>query len=154
MKKIILLFIFVAGFTALSSAQTTKKAIGLRFGGLTGSGGELSYQQPFKANRLELDLGVNGWGFGLSGIYQWVKPLPQLYEGFNWYWGVGAGLGLYSYNSTVAAFGVGVLGDIGLEYNFEFPLQLSIDYRPGIYVVPSIYPSFDGVCLSARYRFN
>ena len=113
----------------------------------------MSYQQPLNANRLELDLGLNSWGFGLSGIYQWVKPLPQLHEGFSWYWGVGAGLGLYNYNSAGSAFGLGVLGDIGLEYNFEFPLQLSIDYRPGIYVVPSIYPSFDGICLSARYRF-
>ena len=153
MKKIILMLIFVAGFLSISTAQVDKKTIGVRFGGFSGYGAEVSYQQPLGANRLELDLGLNGWGFGLNGLYQWVKPLPQLYEGFNWYWGVGAGLGFYNFKSTGAAFGVGVLGQIGLEYNFEFPLQLSIDYRPGLYVTPTIYPTYDGICLGARYRF-
>jgi len=149
MKKLILSLILVAGFVSVLSAQDSKKAIGVRFGGFSGYGAEVSYQQPLGANRLELDLGLNGMGLGLNGVYQWVKPLPQLYEGFNWYWGVGAGLGLYNFK----AFGLGVLGQIGLEYNFEFPLQLSIDYRPGLYVLPTIYASYDGVCLSARYKF-
>ena len=120
----------------------------MRFGGIAGYGAELSYQQPFGANRVELDLGLNGWGLGLNGLYQWVKPLPQLAEGFDWYLGAGAGLGLAG-----GSFGVGILGQIGLEYNFEFPLQLSLDYRPGIYFLPVFSGSYDGVCLSARYRF-
>ncbi len=153
MKKLIISLIFAVGIVSVLSAQLDKKAIGVRFGGFSGYGAEVSYQQPLGANRLELDLGLNGWGFGLNGLFQWVKPLPQLYEGFNWYWGVGAGLGLYNFNSNGAAFSLGVLGQIGLEYNFEFPLQLSIDYRPGLYVMPSIYPTYDGICLSARYRF-
>ncbi len=152
MKKLIISLIFVVGIVSVLSAQLDKKAIGVRFGGFSGYGAEVSYQQPLGANRVEFDLGLNGWGFGLNGLFQWVKPLPQLYEGFNWYWGVGAGLGLYNFNSAGTAFGLGVLGQIGLEYNFEFPLQLSIDYRPGLYVMPSIYPTYDGICLSARYR--
>ena len=148
MKKVILSIFILAAFVSVSNAQADKKAIGVRFGGFSGKGAEISFQQPFNKNRLELDLGLNGWGVGINGVYQWDNPLPQLYEGFNWYYGVGAGLGL-----SGGAFGIGVLGQLGLEYNFEFPLQLSLDYRPGLYVLPLVVASYDGVCLSARYRF-
>jgi len=148
MKKVILSIILVVGFVSALNAQVGKRAIGVRFGGFAGNGAELSYQQPLGANRLELDLGLNGWGLGINGLYQWVKPLPQLAEGFDWYLGAGAGLGL-----SKGSFGIGILGQIGLEYNFEFPLQLSIDYRPGLYFLPAFSGSYDGVCLSARYRF-
>jgi hypothetical protein len=151
MKKIILFFVLcVISITALN-AQVEGKAIGLRFG----YGAEVSYQHPLgNANRLEVDLGANGYGFGLSGVYQWVWDLSSLADGFNWYAGVGGGLGSYNYNNAASStFGIGVLGQIGAEYNFKIPIQLSLDYRPGIYVVPSIYSSYDGICLSARYRF-
>ncbi|MBP7399514.1 MAG: hypothetical protein KA954_08005 [Chitinophagales bacterium] len=27
---------------------------------------------------------------------------------------------------------IAINGQVGLEYNFQFPIQLSVDYRPGI----------------------
>jgi hypothetical protein len=150
MKKIILLLIFTVSFVSALTAQADSKAIGLRLG----YGAELSYQQPFgNANRLELDLGLNYWGFGLSGVYQWVWNLSESSPGFKWYAGVGAGLGSYHYSSTINSLGIGILGQIGIEYNFNIPLQLSLDYRPGIYIIPAFWGSYDGICLSARYRF-
>ena len=67
MKKIVLtLALMLSMFSALS-AQVDCKAIGIRFG----LGGEISYQHPMgNANRVELDLGLNSYGFGLNGIYQ------------------------------------------------------------------------------------
>ena len=42
----------------------------------------------------------------------------------------------------------------GIEYNFDFPLQLSLDWRPGLYLVPGdLHLGWDGVALSARWRF-
>jgi len=159
MKKIFLSLALVVSMVSAIKAQADNKAIGLRLGGGFGGGAEISYQQPLdKANRLEVDLGLNSWGFGLNGIYQWVWDLSDLGDGFNWYAGVGAGVGTYNFNygNDIHAnrdFSIGVLGQVGLEYKFEIPLTLSLDYRPGIYFVPSFNGSYDGICLGARYRF-
>ena len=159
MKKIFLSLALVVSMVSAIKAQADNKAIGLRLGGGFGGGAEISYQQPLdKANRLEVDLGLNSWGFGLNGIYQWVWDLSDLGDGFNWYAGVGAGVGTYNFNygKDIHAnrdFSIGVLGQVGLEYKFEIPLTLSLDYRPGIYFVPSFNGSYDGICLGARYRF-
>ncbi|MCE5332020.1 MAG: hypothetical protein LLF95_07750 [Bacteroidales bacterium] len=149
MKKIILTLAFVVSMIGAVSAQVDGKALGLRFGGVSGLGAEISYQHPLSdANRLELDLGLNKWGAGLSGIYQWVWDLSALSDGFNWYAGVGGTLGL-----SDSSFGIGVIGQVGIEFNFNIPLQLSLDYRPAIYILPSFAGGYDGICLSARYKF-
>lgn len=159
MKKIFLTFALVVSTLSAINAQADNKAIGLRLGGGFGGGAEISYQQPLdQTNRLEVDLGLNSWGFGLNGIYQWVWDLSDLGDGFNWYAGVGAGVGTYNFNygNDIHAnrdFSIGVLGQVGLEYKFEIPLTLSLDYRPGIFFVPSFNGSYDGICLGARYRF-
>ena len=159
MKKIFLTLTLIVSMVSAIKAQTDNKAIGLRLGGGFGGGAEISYQQPLdKTNRLEVDLGLNSWGFGLNGIYQWVWDLSDLGDGFNWYAGIGAGVGTYNFNygNDIHAnrdFSIGVLGQVGLEYKFEIPLTLSLDYRPGIYFVPSFNGTYDGICLGARYRF-
>lgn len=150
MKKVIFAFVFCVSLVSAMNAQVTNKAIGLRFGGVSGYGAEISYQHPLgQANRLEADLGINPWGLGLTAVYQWVWDLSELAPGFNWYAGAGGMLGLQTYNS----FGIGVVGQVGLEYNFTIPLQLSLDYRPGIYLLPTVGGSYDGISLSARYKF-
>lgn len=157
MKKIILTLALVVNLATTLMAQADSKTIGLRLGSGYGYGAEISYQQPLnKENRLELDLGINNWGFGLNGVYQWVWDLSQLGDGFNWYAGVGAGIGSYNINNKAngtSDFGLGILGQIGLEYKFNIPLTLSVDYRPEILFVPSYNGGYDGICLSARYRF-
>ena len=159
MKKFILSFALVVSMIGALSAQADSKAIGLRLGSGFGYGAEVSYQQPLgTAHRLELDLGLNSSGFGLNGIYQWVWDLSELADGFNWYAGVGAGIGSYNFKyvnnpNDPSNLSIGILGQIGIEYKFEVPLTISLDYRPGIYVVPSFNSSYDGICLGARYRF-
>ncbi len=150
MKKMFIIAALMIGFAGFASAQVDGKAIGVRLG----YGGEITYQHPLSSqNRLELDLGINTWGANvwgtnLSGIYQWVWDLSDLGDGFNWYAGFGAAVGLGN-----SDFGVGVLGQVGLEYHFNIPLMLSIDYRPGLFVVPNLRPAYDGICLSVRYKF-
>jgi hypothetical protein len=154
MKKIFFVLLLVVSAIGATNAQVKGQALGIRFGGFDGYGAEVSYQHPLSSsNRLEFDLGANRYGFGLNGVYQWVWDLSALSDGFNWYAGVGAGLGSYDYKSEGNAFGIGVLGQIGIEYNFNIPIQLSLDYRPGVYVVPSMHNTYDGICFSARYKF-
>ncbi len=110
MKKIILSAVMLLGLAFSAQAQDiSKNALGLRFGNSGGFGGELSYQRALSSdNRLELDLGwrnrsnFNNNGYDdnaikLTGLYQWVWNIDG---GFNWYAGVGGGVGSYSYDNN------------------------------------------------------
>ncbi|MFV0565394.1 MAG: hypothetical protein ACK5NB_06120 [Flavobacteriaceae bacterium] len=142
MKKLFLSTFALFGFVLTFNAQNiADNAIGLRIGDNDGFGAEISYQRALgDNNRLEADLGwrsgKNHDGFKITGLYQWVFPL----EGdFNWYVGAGGGIASYSWDyvsegvkmddSETSIF---VGGDIGIEYSFDFPLQLSLDLRPEI----------------------
>lgn len=150
MKKLFLTAMFIATIFSSTNAQDVSKAIGARLG----MGAEFSYQHALSdANRLEFDLGLGGWdhgGFSLSGLYHWVFNIDN---GLNWYVGPGAQIGsVWSKNEY--AFGIGIAGQIGIEYNFDFPLQLSLDWRPSWSIIPSGHGfGYDGVAVGVRYRF-
>ena len=136
MKKLFLLSIALIGFAFSGSAQNiADNAIGLRMGDSDGLGAEISYQRALsESNRLELDLGwrdgTNYSALKLTGLYQWVMHLDG---SFNWYTGVGGGIASFDGKkildgeSETALF---VAGNIGIEYAFEIPLLLSLDFRP------------------------
>ncbi len=168
MKKIILSAVMLVALSFTAQAQDiSKNALGLRLGDSDGFGGEISYQRGLgDNNRLELDLGFrnsnNVDAFKLTGLYQWVWNIDG---GFNWYAGVGGGLGSWSYDdnfkndfnvddSGTFAF---VAGNLGLEYNFkEAPIQLGLDIRPELYFNSDNFrnDSFaPDLALSIRYRF-
>lgn len=153
-------------FTA-QAQDISKNALGLRFGDSGGFGAELSYQRALGSNnRLELDLGFrnrnnfnnNGYddnAIKLTGLYQWVWNIDG---GFNWYAGVGGGVGSYGYddndNNSINETFAFAAGDIGIEYNFDIPLLISLDFRPefgggGYY--KNNYGS--DVALALRYQF-
>ncbi|WP_299103656.1 hypothetical protein [uncultured Tenacibaculum sp.] len=147
MKKLFLtLGLFLAAFT-MSAQEISDNAIGVRFGDNNGFGGEISYQRKLSDhNRLEIDLGFReGSAFKATGLYQWVWELePQ----FNWFAGVGGGVASASGNSAI--FGAGV---IGIEYNFDIPVVISLDYRPEI-GFSGFYDGFQSdFGLGIRYQF-
>lgn len=166
MKKLFLIAVTVIGFGFSAKAQEAN-AIGLRLGDNDGFGAEVSYQRSFSSsNRLELDLGWrdsdNYDAIKLTGLYQWVWNIEG---GFNWYAGVGGGLGSWEYdNDNAPDFVDGdddsgtflfIAGDIGIEYNFDVPLQLALDFRPEIYFGDDFREDDFGpdIALSIRYRF-
>ena len=168
MKKIIL-FCAVFFTVALSSQaqDIAKNALGLRLGDNDGFGGELSYQRGLsKNNRLELDLGWRSSNdvdaFKLTGLYQWVWNIEG---GFNWYAGLGGGIGSWSYdkkigNNRVEDSGTFLFaaGNLGIEYNFkEAPIQLSLDIRPELYFNSDDFREDNfgpDIALGIRYRFK
>lgn len=159
MKKMFIVAFLLLGSVTYTNAQVNGKAIGLRFGGITGYGAEISYQHPLSyANRMEIDLGWNYFGLGAAGIYHWVWNLSELADGFKWYVGIGAGLGMYDYGYKYGGtrnnvFNLGLAGQVGIEYNFNIPIQLSLDYRPVWYVLNSGHFSADGIAFAIRYKF-
>jgi hypothetical protein len=166
MKKIIVSSIIVLIASVSMYAQDiSKNALGLRIGDNDGFGGELTYQARLStANRLELDLGWrngnNYDGFKIAGLYQWVMPIENQ---FNWYVGLGGGVGSYGYNDNNINNGndytdtfVFAAGDIGIEYNFDIPLLISLDFRPEMAFGDERYNNNDlglDIALGLRYQF-
>ncbi|WP_298346019.1 hypothetical protein [uncultured Algibacter sp.] len=161
MKKVFLLSIAVLGFAFTSNAQDiSENALGLRLGDSDGFGAEISYQRALgENNRLELDLGIRdgkGYdGFKLAGLYQWIWLLDG---NFNWYAGVGGGIGSYSFDNVPDGVDdsetfIFAAGDIGIEYNFDIPLQLSLDARPELGFGDFRDDLDFDIALSIRYRF-
>ncbi len=138
MKNICLMAIAILGFAFTSTAQDiAENAIGLRLGDSDGFGAEISYQRGIgDNNRLEFGL---GWRDGNNysairavGLYQWVWTLDG---NFNWYAGVGGGISSYSLDNTAPGVDDSdtsflAAGDIGIEYDFDIPLLISLDFRP------------------------
>lgn len=160
MKRLILTALVVFSATAMQAQEgISKNAIGLRFGHNDGFGPEISYQRLLNSgNRLELDLGFrnnkNTDHFKLTGLYQWVWNIEG---GFHWYAGVGGSVGTWNHSyggykdsGTVLA----VAGNIGIEYNFDIPLQVFIDFRPEFYLSDYYTDNFGtDFGLGVRYKF-
>ena len=167
MKK----FLFVA-VLALASvmAYAQPRAIGARVGGFDG----VSYQHGFgSSNMLEVEAGfgicggidnlAGGWITAQAAVtYDWIDPfgatVPWDEEGeWHWYMGVGGAAGYVAW-ADLGFFGAA--GRVGIEYDFTFPMQISIDYRPVIGVAfngagAGCYWDLWGAALglSIRYKF-
>ncbi len=161
-----LAFVFIT--SGLYAQDIADHTIGLRLGDSDGFGAEISYQKSIgRYNRAEFNLGWrdsrNFDAFKLAGVYQWVHNLDG---GFNWYYGVGGGLGSVDFEPRPDDQGgaidnddglfVFAAGDIGVEYNFDIPLLLSLDFRPeiGILGYDGFSDNFDfDIALGIRYQF-
>ena len=142
MKKFIRVIAAVLCLSSAAFAQS--RALGVR----ATYGAELSYQHSIGSNFVEADLGWFKNGFYLTGVYDFVFAS----EGnFNFYAGPGAAVGFYN-DSETSGINLGIAGQLGLEYNFNIPLQLSLDWRP---VFNFIHGGFgwEGIALGIRYRF-
>lgn len=148
MKKVLLVFgLLLSASFSINAQEISDNAIGIRFGGGNGLGGEISYQKALGSNnRLEIDLGLANDlnDFKATGLYQWVWTLENK---FNWYAGFGGGI--------VSAGGTGIYGAgvVGIEYNFDAPVLLSIDYRPEVGIAGGLNGLNSDVALSVRYQF-
>lgn len=130
-----------------------------------------------------------GFGLGATATYDWINPfgtaIPWSEKGsWDWYLGVGVGAGVYNPFSTVdvpkvengvavvdkegnivtkkewvGSIYAGIAGHVGVAYNFWFPLQLSVDYRPNIGVGIAGKKAYfndlgyTGITLGVRYLF-
>lgn len=154
MKNILIQSVFLL-FSLTVAAQIQPHAIGLRLGGGDGIGSEISYQQALKNNnRLEADLGLvstnNFNRMQITGLYQWVWNIQGA---LNWYAGLGGCLGQISYknNSTNQnEMQLFVNGNIGIEYQLDIPVQISLDLRPAF---GSSQFDNSSLALGIRYTF-
>jgi len=156
MKKIAVLIIALIGFAVTLEAQSiSKNAIGLRLGDNDGLGTEVNYQRALgDKNRLEFGLGWRSsndvTAIKVTGLYQWVFNLDG---NFNWYTGLAGGIGQVSSEDLDNKTIIFAAGDIGIEYDFDMPLLISIDFRPELgFGKYQNDVDFD-IALSLRYQF-
>ena len=166
MKKSLLIAIFALVCGTMAYAQP--RAIGVNLGAWS----SFSYQHGFgESNMLDLAANVilpikSGLGVGGNVTYDWIDPfnapVPWNEKG-EWHWsmGVGGAGGFVFQTSDVKGWWyAGVAGHIGIEYDFWFPFQLSLDWRPSIGVgtqgeklgfnIPGLW---GGIQLGIRYKF-
>lgn len=141
MRKIFLVVLAFVGFAITAQAQgIAENALGIRVGDNDGFGTEINYQRALNDNnRLEFGLGWNSRrgndgvnAYKLTGLYQWVFVLDG---NFNWYVGAGGGVGQVDFGNNFPGNPDNetfffAAGDIGIEYDFDIPLLLSLDFRP------------------------
>lgn len=161
MKKLTIIIVLLISSSAVFAQTSSNHALGIRFGGGDGVEAEISYQNYIGGNnRLEFDLGLfdDDWndGFKFSLLYHWVGNIEG---GFNWYVGAGGSIGSLDvhpdnknwdnhYNDGLF---LDADGQIGIEYNFNIPIQISLDARPEIGLIND---DFDfGYGFGVRYTF-
>ena len=149
MKKILTIAVLALGLSLAAAAQP--RAIGARMGW----GFEASYQHTMKgADFLEADLGLFTYALNGAVVYNFMIAQPAWTDRGEWgfYAGPGAAVGLNVIGDS--SFNLSAAGQVGLEYTFWFPLQLSFDIRAQLgYAFGHAFYFGIGPALSVRYRF-
>src|ERR1700743_2617036 len=145
-----LVFLTVSGLYNHLSAQDYKLAVGIRF----------STAAPTLNNSLSIKYFIDesdaieglvsfGSRLGVGGLYekhQLIGGIPA----FRFYYGGGAYLGFESGKTWFGPTGV-----LGLDYKFpNAPVNLSLDWKPELDIVPSINFVPDAFGLTARFTFG
>ena len=154
MKKLVLSLLLIAGITYSRSlfaqdGQGYTFGIGIRLSNASPTLNNSITAKYFLDQSTALE-GLLSFGsrFGIGGLYEIHKPLN--FPGMQWYYGAGGYLGFESHDTYL-----GPTGAIGLDYKFEkIPLNLSIDWKPELDILPKIAFIPDAFGLSARFTLR
>lgn len=157
----LLTLVFIAALPLRSAAQPAPEAnaLGVRITGnmnaaidFPGAGAELSYQRFIgPRTRIEVDLGTR-----IHDYYADTKKFKldaMFATSFQWRWPVGRTAGFYAgpvlqFGRPDYALGLGV--QTGFDWQFNGPLQLSVDARPTYNWF--LYNHFDA-CIGVGLRY-
>ena len=156
MKKLLLSLSFLFFFGILSlSAQDFK--LGSDY--TLGIGIRLSTGAPTVSNSVSLKYfltsttaaeGLISFGnrFGVGGLYEMHQSLNS--PGMRWFYGGGGYIGT-QHRTTY----LGPMGVLGLDYKFsQLPLNLSLDWKPELDLLPQINFVPDALALTARFTIQ
>lgn len=162
-----LTFAFAAGLLVLgvpqsADAQDLPADIGVGIGSATGASG-VSFKTSLGGTSSFQ--GVAGTWYGWAGRYRfgtgnlavagdYLMEMPSLAGGsgldLRWNYGFGGGVGFGNFGGV----GLGASGVLGLVFDFspsDVPLDLALEYRPGIYFINS-FTYFSPVNFSGHLR--
>ena len=144
------LLLVISGCINRLSAQDYKLAMGIRFSSASPTlSNSISVKYFLDETNAVEGLISFGTRFGLGGLYerhQLIGGTPA----FTWFYGVGGYVGWQDNNTFL-----GPTGAIGLDYKFaNAPLNLSIDWKPELDILPNINFVPDAFGITARYTFG
>ncbi|QCK15379.1 outer membrane insertion C- signal [Mangrovivirga cuniculi] len=147
MKKVLFVFAFIFGTAFVGQSQE----LGVRFGGRgSGNEGSAAVDAVFatgKFNRIHANLSFGNDGVGIDAL--WDLIYRQLGgEAFMWYVGVGP------YTVFGDDFELGGAGEIGLEYRFNIPIAIGVDWRPYFELIDDTDFNAGGFGINIRYVFG
>jgi hypothetical protein len=144
MKKLFIVLTF-----SLAAHAAFSQELGIRFGDVLGN--DVALDAIFKTgkfSRVHADVSF-GNGVGVDVLWDFLyRPFSIEGEGFNWY--VGAGPSLFIDDP----FYFGVSGEVGIEYQFKFPMVIGIDWRPTFWIVENTDFHAGGFGANVRYVFG
>jgi len=146
----LILVILIAGvFAQKANAQDYRFALGVRLSNSTPTLNNSVTGKYFvtPTNAVE---GIVSFGsrFGLGALLEIHKPLniPQL----SWMYGGGAFVGFENDDTYLGPTGI-----LGLDYKFEnVPINLSLDWKPELNIIPDIDFVPDAFALSVRFTLK
>lgn len=148
----LLLIVFIAGISVSSlHAQDYKLGLGIR---LSSASPTLSNSVSAKyffteSSAVDALISFGGSRFGIGGLYELHTPLNAT-EGLKWYYGGGAYVGFQDHETYLGPTGV-----VGLDYKFtNVPLNLSLDWKPELDIIPRINFIPDAFALTARFTIQ
>ena len=136
--------------TQFLQAQDYRMALGIRLSNSTPTLNNSISGKYFITERSAIE-GLISFGsrFGLGGLLEIHNPLNV--QGLRWYYGAGAYVG-FENNPSQTYFGP--TGVIGLDYKFtNVPVNLSVDWKPELDIIPDINFVPDAFALSVRFTF-
>lgn len=153
MKKKVLfsLLLLMMGCSCSLFAQDYKFGLGLRLSNATPTISHSITGKYFMDSQQALEGMVSfGTRFGIALLYEKHMPLGTgAAAGINWFYGVGGYVGFQGGDTYLGPTGI-----IGLDYKFpEIPLNLSLDWKPELDIIPKVNLIPDAFGFSVRYTF-
>jgi hypothetical protein len=147
--RLFLIMIALGAGVGTASAQDYKVAIGVRFSSAAPTLSNSVTVKYFMNDRDALE-GLLSFGtrFGIGGLFERHQLIGNT-PAFTWFYGVGGYIGFQNNNTYL-----GPTGAIGLDYKFRnAPLNLSLDWKPELDIIPAINFVPDAFGFSARFTF-
>lgn len=143
MKKAFVAVLVMAGLVQLGAAQELGIRIGNKMVGDVAVDGVFSLGS---IERIHADLGFEHSVLGIEALWDFLcEPVGS--DNFAWY--AGAGLAAYFGDDV----GLGICGEIGIEYHFDGPVAAGVDWRPVFILVEETDLVADRIGINLRYVF-
>ncbi|MEP7278648.1 MAG: hypothetical protein ABI813_08405 [Bacteroidota bacterium] len=149
----LMIVLFVTGSLSIASlhAQDYKLGLGIRFSNASPTlSNSVSVKYFIRENSaVDALVSFGGSRFGIGGLYEIHTPLNAT-AGLKWYYGGGGYIGFQDHDTYLGPTGV-----VGLDYKFEnIPLNLSLDWKPELDIIPRINFVPDAFGLTARFTIQ
>lgn len=150
-KFLLLLLVTSCIFVTSLHAQDYKLGLGIRLSSASPTlSNSVSAKYFFQENKaIEGLISFGGSRFGIGGLYEIHNALNAT-EGLKWFYGAGAYVGFQDHDTYLGPTGV-----VGLDYKFQnIPLNLSLDWKPELDIIPRINFVPDAFALTARFTIK